>query len=600
MKNFLDYYHDELFFLRQKGGEFAKNHPEIAGKLDIKNGESTDPQTERIIESVAFMSAKLNQKIDDNAQDIAFHLLSALYPNLINTFPSCGIIKFEPDGPISASSIVQIKRGTNLFIKSKNDAEYQFKTLYPLNIYPISISKINLSKTFSKLGGSDGRCIEINVLTNSVPLEQICPNDLLFHISSEIIENALLIYEAIFSNANRKVFLKIDKEYIDVDRENIIQCGFDNEDSICPIPKYSTNSFQLFQEMLHFKKKFMFFRILGVGDLIVKSRKKNISEFSIIIDVSTSDEQLIQVIKDDSLALNTTPVVNLFPITSDPFRFDATKTKYLLLADQSKRKSIEIHSISEMYIINDQTREDALIQPYFSLAINSDTNVMHDLYWLYSKKPSQYENFDKSDIYISFVDTKMNPKNVYADVVYAKTLCTNRFELRDIDTFSKIYVDSVETAGYSAKLISKISQPISFLENSTSLWNLISQLAATHISLSTSQNILGILKQLAEIFSSGTQLKVDELFGGMESISTKEVVRRIGNDAWRGFVKGMEMTISISENQTFFKYFLGTIINQYLSDIVSINSFVELKMKSTNSEKLLAFWAPTSGRKNLI
>ena len=169
MKNFLNYYHDELLFLRQKGGEFAKSHPEIAGRLDIKNGESTDPQTERIIESVAFMSAKLSQKIDDNAQNIAFHLLSALYPNLINVFPPCSIVKFESDDSISILDHVTVNRGTNLYVKSKSGTECQFKTLYPVTIYPISISGINLLKVAKKLGGDDGWCLEIKIKTDSVP-----------------------------------------------------------------------------------------------------------------------------------------------------------------------------------------------------------------------------------------------------------------------------------------------------------------------------------------------------------------------------------------------------------------------------------------------
>jgi type VI protein secretion system component VasA len=33
----------------------------------VKDGESSDPHTERIIEFVVFMSAKLNQKIDNDA-----------------------------------------------------------------------------------------------------------------------------------------------------------------------------------------------------------------------------------------------------------------------------------------------------------------------------------------------------------------------------------------------------------------------------------------------------------------------------------------------------------------------------------------------------
>ena len=600
MKNFLSYYHDELLFLRKKGGEFAKNHPEIASKLDIKDGESTDPQTERIIESVAFMSAKLNQKIDDNSQNIAFYLLSALYPNLVNIFPPCSVVKFESENSITISDKITINRGTNLFVKSKNDSECQFTTLYPLTIYPISVSNVNLLKTERRLGGINGWCIEISIVTNSIPLEQIVPNDLLFHINSDIIENSLMIYESIFSNPKRNFFLKINERYLKIDSENIVQCGFDNIDSVCPVSPYSTNSFQLFQEMLHFKRKFMFFRILKIGDLILNSGIKNISEISIIVDIEASNDRLLEIVKTDSIILNSTPVVNLFKVTSDPFRFDGTKSKYMLLADQSRDDSIEIHSISEIHIINNETKNDEVVQPYFSLAIDSDTNIMHNLYWIYSKESSELRRLGGFDTYISFIDTKMTPKKIYADVVYAKTLCTNRFAARDIPTFSKMYIDSVETAGYSGKLIQKTSKPISFFESTNSLWNLISQLTATHISVSKADNLMTSIRQLVDIFSSKDKVKAEEIFGGIKSVSINEIVQRFGKDSWRGFVKGKEVTINIDDENTFFSYFLCCIINQYFSDSISINSFVKLKMKSHNTGKILAKWNPTSGKRDLL
>ncbi len=150
VKDFLNYYHYELLSLRQKGGVFAKKHPNIAEKLDIKNGESSDPQTERIIESVAFMAAKLHQKIDSNAQNIAFFLLSALYPNLINVFPPCGIVKFENENIASIPDKLVLKKGTSLFVNSKNNIECQFRTLYPITLHPICISDVQLLKSGKK------------------------------------------------------------------------------------------------------------------------------------------------------------------------------------------------------------------------------------------------------------------------------------------------------------------------------------------------------------------------------------------------------------------------------------------------------------------
>ncbi len=600
MKNFLNYYHDELLFLRQRGGEFAKIHPEIASKLDIKNGESTDPQTERIIESVAFMSAKLSQKIDDNAQNIAFHLLSALYPNLINVFPPCSVVQFESEETVSLLDKIFVDKGTNLFVKSKNGMECQFKTLYPVTIYPINISEINLLKAAKKLGGDDGWCLEIKIATNSLPLEQIRPDDILFHINSDITENALMIYESIFSDPNRNIFMKIGDRHIAIDQKNFIPCGFSENETVCPVSPYSTNCFQLFQEMLHFKRKFMFFRILNLGKLMAENNCQNVNELSIIIDIKVNDERLLEIVKKDSIIINATPIVNLFEITSDPFRFDGTQSKYMLSADQARDESIEVHSISELHIINNETKVDEIIQPYFSLRIDSDTNIIHDLYWLHSKESSEIRHLEGFDTYISFVDTKMDPKKIYADVVYAKTLCTNRYATRDIPVFSRIYVDSVETAGYYAKLLHKTTEPVSFYESSTALWNLISQLTSNHMSIAKSENLMASVRKISEIFSANNRLKVDELFNGIKSFSVGDIVKRFGKDAWRGFIKGKEITIEVDDENTFFSYFIGSIINQYLSDLVSINSFVGLKMKSANTGKLIAYWNSTSGRKDLI
>ena len=600
MKTFLKYYQNELLSLREKGGEFAKQHPKIASKLDIKDGESTDPYTERLIESVAFMSAKLAQRIDDNAQNIAFHLLSALYPNLINVFPPCSIARFESEDNVSVSSPIKINKGTNLFVKSKNGAECQFRTLYPLVIYPISISQISFLKVSKQIGGDDGWCLELKIKTNSVPIEQLQIDDLLFYINSDITENALMLYESIFSNPKRTVFVDIKNQRFNLDLKNIFPCGFSPDETVCPVSPYSTNCFQLFQEILHFKKKFMFFRIMNLGKLLAETGIKNIDELSLIIDVTISDEHLFQVVNNDFIILNATPIVNLFPITSDPFRFDGTQPKYLLLADQARDKTLEIHSISELHIINNETKEVEIIQPYFSLTVDSDTNVVHDLYWLYSKESSEIRNLKGYDVYISLVDTKMNPHNIYADVVYAKTLCTNRNDTSGIPVLSRFYVDSLETAGYHATLLHKTTEPVSLIEGTTTLWNLISQLSSTHLSIANAQNLLCSIRKIAEIFSAGNERKVCELFDGIKSINIEDAVQRFGTDAWRGFVKGKNITIETDEENSAFTYLICAVINEYLSDIVSINSFIKTHMISAPSKQLLASWLPTSGRKDII
>ena len=601
MKEFLNYYQDELLFLREKGGAFAKKHPEIASKIDLKNFESSDPHTERIIESVAFMSAKLNQKIDDNAQSIAFYLLSALYPNLISTFPPCSVMRFEKQDRVSSSDVIYVQKNTTVVASSKSGKSCLFKTIYPLNIYPIEIEDVFLSKVSKKVGGVDGWCIDISIATQSVPFEKLPLSEILFYINSDITEDALLIYESIFSTPNGSVFLKINDMDIELDSKNLIACGFEDDDAVCPIPKYSNNSFQLFQEMLHFKKKFMFFKILDIDKAIKSSCVTNIDKITIRIDVNFSNERILHILKKNSIIINATPIVNLFPLTSDPFRFTGTKNKYLLLADQARDSSIEIHSISSVHMINNESNEDRVVQPYFSLAVDSHSNSIHEIFWTYNEESAEVRGLPGVDIYLSFVDTNMKPFSSYSDVAYAKTLCTNRSEALEIPVLSKLNVEKVDAAGYTARIIHKATKPTSFSESNSVLWNLISQLSATHISLSNEDHLMAGISKLTKIFSCGLLVKSEELTSSISRIVPKEIVRRFGKDAWRGFVRGTEFKVFIKEEQkSFFSFFFCSILDHYLSSCVSINSFVELVLCSERTDKELARWSPTSGRRDLL
>lgn len=601
MKDFLNYYQDELLFLRERGGEFAKKHPQIAAKLDIKNNESSDPHTERIIESVAFMAAKLNKQIDNTEQSIAFYLLSALYPSLISSFPPCSVANFYNSGKTNISDIVRVPKGTNLFVNSKSGDSCLFKTLFDIDLYPISIGSVSLEKTNKEMGGKDGWCIKVDINTLSVPIEKMKIKDMLFYINSEIIEDALIIYEAIFSDNLKTIFIKVKEKFIKMEASDIMPCGFSDDESVYPVSKYSNNSFQLFQEMLYFKQKFMFFKIKNLDKYIAYSSEINIDKFEIIIDIDLRNERIYDINLNNTLIINSIPIVNLFPITSDPFKFTGTKNKYLLIPDQSKEKAIEIHSILNVHMINIETKEDRIIQPYFSLAIDSDTNVLHDVYWTYSRELSDIRGLSGYDTYISFVNQNMNPFLSYSDVVYATTLCTNRFEAREIPTFSELEIDGIETGGYRSKTILNPTTPISFIEKTSILWGLISNLAATHISIANENNLFSGISKLIEIFASGNRLKAEELLSSITKIQSNKIVRRFGKDAWRGFVKGIAFDVFINEEyNSFFSFFFCCILNQYLSMCVNINSFIELKLFSEKTGKLLAKWNSTSGRKDLL
>ena len=81
-QDLMDYFSQELDYLRNEGKEFARKYPQVAARLDIRDGESLDPHVERLIESFAFLSARIQRDIDKDYDQLAISILEKFCPSL--------------------------------------------------------------------------------------------------------------------------------------------------------------------------------------------------------------------------------------------------------------------------------------------------------------------------------------------------------------------------------------------------------------------------------------------------------------------------------------------------------------------------------------
>ena len=93
-KEFLDHYNTELQHLREMGDEFAQEFPKIAGRLSLKEFECADPYVERLIESFAFLAARVHHKLDSEFPRFTQSLLDVIYPQYQTPIPSMAIVQF--------------------------------------------------------------------------------------------------------------------------------------------------------------------------------------------------------------------------------------------------------------------------------------------------------------------------------------------------------------------------------------------------------------------------------------------------------------------------------------------------------------------------
>src|SRR5690606_29282916 len=87
----LPYYEEELTALRQQSRAFAAQYPKIAARLMLDGDACEDPHVERMIESFAFLAARIHKKLDDDYTQITEALLSVLYPHFLRPVPSMSI-----------------------------------------------------------------------------------------------------------------------------------------------------------------------------------------------------------------------------------------------------------------------------------------------------------------------------------------------------------------------------------------------------------------------------------------------------------------------------------------------------------------------------
>ena len=83
----IELYRGEMQYLRQAGRDFSVKYPRIASRLELSEQESPDPQIERLLESFAFLTARIQARIDDQSSLVPEALLQQLYPFLSDPTP---------------------------------------------------------------------------------------------------------------------------------------------------------------------------------------------------------------------------------------------------------------------------------------------------------------------------------------------------------------------------------------------------------------------------------------------------------------------------------------------------------------------------------
>ncbi len=589
----LDYYQSELSFLKNSGKDFAKKFPRIAEKLDLTSRISKDPHVERLIESTAFLTGKLQKQIDDLAPEIAYNLLNVICPVLTAQTPSATLAVFNVDyDALAKQGSFLVPKGTVLYSQDQvSDISCKFTTCNDLKLVPIEVLSCHIAaqeNINAKVESQSPYYLKISLKAHA-PIN--AGEELRFYLDSS--ENGSFnIIDNIFMTQS-KAFISRDEEIISLGQASLI--GFDDKESLFPYENSMSAGFRLAYEYFAFSDKFLGFSFV-LGEPIREGG------FEIYVPLFNCSQWQVNSLESINIYNNVTVAVNLFNKVSEPIDFDHKTIEYLVCPDRFRHAYEEIYTINKVVCVNKDGLEEE-IAPYYSSKHQMD-NADEGLFWSARRKPTYLVDSMGDDLWMSFVDINFSPKSLEEKTVYAHTLCTNRFLAQKMPRYAKMQVE-IALPVNDIYCLNRPSAERSRCSSGEGLWRLVSLLSLNNTGLYAvdKTNVADYVKESLFIFSNfGEPTSLAEI-NGIKEVVLSDKIERIGQQVWKGFVHGVHAKLGIDNKEDVFgsKLIFSRIIQSLISSYLSINNFISLEYVDLNSIKRVSKqWDAITGTQQRI
>ena len=594
----LDYYERELTYIRSLGAEFAKEYPKIAGRLQLEPDKCEDPFTERLIEAFAFISGRIHKKIDDGFPEITESLLGILYPHYINPIPSMSIVKFDPIRQNISPNGYKIDKKTTLYSKPVGGTPCQFQTVYPVAIRPIEVASAELKEP-SKLVKNARQVLTLRLKTfNNFSFNSIECDAVRFYLNGPH-QHTFRIYEMLLNNVC----------HIDIESKNsagvterfslppdaVKPVGFDPDACMLPYSKRSFPGYLLLFEYFCFPDKFLFLDLEGLN------RMKGMAlgdTLDILIYLNKPFESNI-VVQKDVFCLNATPVVNLFNRIAEPVNLDQRRTEYQVVADIRRQEAMEIFSIDKVVAVSpaDLSKEREF-KPFYSIRHAAYDDESTSAYWLMERRSSSRKGDGGTEVFLSFADLNFNAVEPDAEVLTLHVTCSNRDLPAKLPFRDPSGDFDMETAA-PVSSITCLIKPTPCRRPShigAAQWRLISHLTLNYLSILEEGE--DALREMLKLYDFDNSPSTRQQISGILSLKSEYVTRRVGFS----YCRGIRVTVELDSDKYVGAglYLFASVLENFLGQYVSVNSFSQMAVKTARSQEILKEWPPRSGNRILL
>lgn len=616
----LRYYNQELRYLREMGAEFAREFPKIAGRLGMDGIEVADPYVERLLEGCAFLAARVQLKQDAEFPQLAQRLLEMVSPNFMAPLPSMMVAQFMPLPDPNLLKGYTLPRGTALRgpRTSLGDTRCEFRTAQPVTLTPLQVvsaeyflnaSDLNLAALALKERPRCGVRVRLR-LPAGMSFARLALPHLRFYLAG-MPDIALRLHELLIGAC---IGVLVGPPVKGVGRsllapDCVQPVGYADEEAMLPVTLRGLAGTRLMQEYFGFPQRFLFIDVTGIAPAFAACDG---TEFEVVFLFSRPGSGLEGVLEPDNFSLHCAPAVNLFERRADRLSIDDGNHEFHVVPERSAPMDYEVYDVTSVTGFGEGETE-RVFRPLFEAPHGAPPGTQ--AYYSTVREPRLVSDkarregprsgYVGSEVFLSLVDPLAAPYAESMQQLAVRIRCTNR----DLPLFMPLGgTDDDFTLDLGApvsaiKALAGPSRPHSAARDGAVAWKLLNLLSLNYLSLLDTDPEQGAvaLRELLSLYARGAEAGLARQIEGLRHVAARPVVRRHPVKGPIAFGRGLEVRLTVDDLafEGGSAVLLGSVLHQYLSRHVSMNSFVQTAVASLARGEL-ARWAPGSGSRAVL
>lgn len=344
----LRYYEAEMRYLREASNAFARAFPERARALGLGHVGERDPHVERLFEGFAFLMGRLRHKLDDALPELTEGVVSMLWPHYLRMIPSLSILELRPDHD-ALQHHERLEPGLEVLADpialntgEPATVECVYRTTQPVDIYPLRLTEAQVTTR------DDGRSVlrfRLTIPSQAQRQSLTVPRLRLYlHADRPV---AMTLYAAMTAEP---LTLQVRVPGYPKERPGAAQsmpglrlqaAGFADDERLWPKADNTFGGYQLLLEYFTFPEKFMFVDLLGL-DMQAIPHDAPYLDIEVVLHKPYPHSMGFSA---ENVRLYCTPIINLFPMETDPVTTTRWDTDYRVMANEDYSAHVDVYAV---------------------------------------------------------------------------------------------------------------------------------------------------------------------------------------------------------------------------------------------------------------